>query len=84
MIRLGSQGFTSVRAIAAQLNGLCILTPPGGAWHRTSAARLLSRLRLADLRQPGVSLCELIYFFYFFTALSRYGSSVAVILLVNY
>jgi len=40
---LRSQGFTSVRAIAGQLNERCILTPRGGAWHPTSAARLLSR-----------------------------------------
>ena len=41
---LRSQGFTSVRAIAAQLNEHAILTPRGAAWHPTSAARLLSRL----------------------------------------
>jgi Recombinase len=39
------QGFTSVRTIAAQLNERGILTPRGGAWHPTSAARLLSRLK---------------------------------------
>ena len=39
-----SQGFTSVRAIAAELNERGILTPRGGAWHPTSTARLLSRL----------------------------------------
>ncbi len=39
---LRSQGFTSVRTIAAQLNERGILTPRGGAWHPTSAARLLS------------------------------------------
>jgi len=43
---LRSQGFTSVRAIAAQLNERGILTPRGGAWHPTSAARLLSRLQV--------------------------------------
>jgi DNA invertase Pin-like site-specific DNA recombinase len=42
---LRAQGFTSVRAIAAQLNERGILTPRGGTWHPTSAARLLSRLR---------------------------------------
>jgi hypothetical protein len=42
---LRSQGFTSVRAIAAQLNERGLLTPRGGAWHPTSAARLLSRLQ---------------------------------------
>jgi hypothetical protein len=42
---LRSQGFTSVRTIAAQLNERGILTPRGAAWHPTSAARLLSRLQ---------------------------------------
>jgi hypothetical protein len=42
---LQSQGFTSVRAIAAQLNERGILTPRGGAWHPTSTARLPSRLQ---------------------------------------
>ena len=41
---LRSQGITSVRAIAAELNARGILTPRGGAWHPTSAARLLARL----------------------------------------
>jgi DNA invertase Pin-like site-specific DNA recombinase len=44
---LRSQGFTSVRAIAAQLNERGVLTARGGAWHPTSAARLLSRLQAA-------------------------------------
>jgi hypothetical protein len=39
------QGFTSVRAIAAQLNERGIFTPRGGSWHPTSAARLMSRLQ---------------------------------------
>jgi hypothetical protein len=39
------QGITSVRAVAAQLNERSILTARGGAWHPTSAARLLSRLQ---------------------------------------
>jgi DNA invertase Pin-like site-specific DNA recombinase len=39
-----SQGLTSVRAIAAELNERGVLTPRGGAWHPTSTARLLSRL----------------------------------------
>jgi hypothetical protein len=39
-----SQGITSVRAIAAELNARSILTPRGGSWHPTSAARLLGRL----------------------------------------
>src|ERR1700733_8346223 len=42
------QGITSVRAIAAELNERGILTPRGGAWHPTSAARLLSRLKAAS------------------------------------
>ena len=42
---LRSQGFTSVRTIAARLNERGILTPRGGLWHPTSAARLLSRLQ---------------------------------------
>jgi DNA invertase Pin-like site-specific DNA recombinase len=41
---LRAQGFTSVRAIAAQLNERGILTPRGGAWHPTSAARLQAKL----------------------------------------
>jgi DNA invertase Pin-like site-specific DNA recombinase len=41
---LRSQGIASVRAIAAELNARCILTPRGGAWHPTSTARLLARL----------------------------------------
>jgi hypothetical protein len=43
---LRAQGITSERAIAAKLNELGILTPRGGAWHPTSASRLLSRLRV--------------------------------------
>jgi DNA invertase Pin-like site-specific DNA recombinase len=42
---LKAQGFTSVRAVATQLNERGILTARGGSWHPTSAARLLSRLR---------------------------------------
>jgi DNA invertase Pin-like site-specific DNA recombinase len=42
---LRSQGFTTVRTIAAELNERGILTPRGGVWHPTSAARLLSRLQ---------------------------------------
>jgi hypothetical protein len=45
---LRSQGFTSVRTIAAQLNERGILTPRGGAWHPTSTSRLLSRLQAAS------------------------------------
>ncbi len=40
-----SQGITSVRRIASELNERGILTARGGAWHPTSAARLLSWLR---------------------------------------
>jgi DNA invertase Pin-like site-specific DNA recombinase len=39
-----SKGIVSIRAIADELNARGILTPRGGAWHATSAARLLSRL----------------------------------------
>jgi DNA invertase Pin-like site-specific DNA recombinase len=39
-----SKDIVSVRAIADELNARGILTPRGGAWHPTSAARLLSRL----------------------------------------
>ena len=42
---LRTQGITSVRAIAAELNERGVLTPRGGEWHPTSAARLLSRLQ---------------------------------------
>ena len=42
---LRSQGITSVRAIATQLNERGILTARDGSWHPTSAARLLSRLQ---------------------------------------
>lgn len=37
-------GFTSVRGLARELNRRGILTPRGGRWHPTSAARLLERL----------------------------------------
>jgi hypothetical protein len=42
---LRSQGIASVRTIAAALSDCDILTPRGGTWHPTSAARLLSRLQ---------------------------------------
>jgi len=45
---LRAQGIASVRTIAAELNERGILTPRGGAWHPTSAARLLSRLQSAS------------------------------------
>jgi hypothetical protein len=38
----------SVRSVAAELSERGILTPRGGAWHPTSAARLLSRLQAAS------------------------------------
>jgi DNA invertase Pin-like site-specific DNA recombinase len=41
---LCSQGITSVRRIAAQLNARGILTPRGGSWHPTSVARLQTRI----------------------------------------
>jgi len=37
-------GIMSIRDIAEELNERGILTPRGGSWHPTSAARLLSRL----------------------------------------
>jgi DNA invertase Pin-like site-specific DNA recombinase len=40
-----AEGVTTVRAIAAELNARGILTPRGGEWHPTSAARLLARLQ---------------------------------------
>jgi DNA invertase Pin-like site-specific DNA recombinase len=40
-----SQGLTSVRVIATELNERGVLTPRGGTWHPTSTARLLSRLQ---------------------------------------
>jgi DNA invertase Pin-like site-specific DNA recombinase len=45
---LRSQGFASVRAIAAQLTERGVLTARGGTWHPTSAARLMSRLQAAN------------------------------------
>lgn len=41
---LRTKGVTSVRAVAEELNAQGILTPRGGRWHATSAARLLTRL----------------------------------------
>jgi DNA invertase Pin-like site-specific DNA recombinase len=41
---LRSNGITSIRAIAGELNARGILTPRGRTWHPTSAARLLARL----------------------------------------
>jgi hypothetical protein len=47
---LRSQGFTSVRAIAAELNERGILTPRGGAWHpnvsRSAAVAVASNATL--------------------------------------
>ncbi|MPZ38072.1 MAG: hypothetical protein GEU95_08395 [Rhizobiales bacterium] len=39
-----SQGVVSIRRIAEELNSRGILTPRGGPWHATSAARVLERL----------------------------------------
>ena len=39
-----SQGISSVREIAAELNQRGIPTVRGGEWHPTTAARLLDRL----------------------------------------
>ena len=44
---LRSQGFTSVRALTAELNEREILTPRRARWHPTSTARLLSRVSAA-------------------------------------
>jgi len=55
---LRSQGFTSVRTIASQLNERGILTPRGGAWHPTSAARLLSRLMSALPPKADIRHCD--------------------------
>ena len=41
-------GITSTRSIAAELNRRGILTPRGGRWHPTSAARLLRRLEAQE------------------------------------
>lgn len=40
---LRAQGL-GVRALAAELNRRAVLTPAGGVWHPTSAARLIKRL----------------------------------------
>lgn len=39
-----ADGISTVRILAAELNERGILTPRGGRWHPTSAARLLARL----------------------------------------
>ena len=44
---LRSQGFTSVRALTAELNERKILTPRRARWHPTSTARLLSLVSAA-------------------------------------
>jgi len=41
---LRSQGISSVRRLAAELNSRGILTPRGGSWHPTSVARLQTRM----------------------------------------
>jgi hypothetical protein len=40
------QGIVSIREIADALNTRGILTPRGGQWHATSAARVLERLKV--------------------------------------
>lgn len=42
-----SQGKTTIRTIAEELNARGVLTPRGGRWHGTSVSRLLSRLSVA-------------------------------------
>jgi Recombinase len=60
---LRSQGITSVRAIASQLNERGIPTPRDGAWHPRFAARLLSRAScpgpfgLKSTPQPAFRIC---------------------------
>jgi hypothetical protein len=44
-VACGERRAQDVRSVATQLNEPGILTPRGGAWHPTSAARLLSRLQ---------------------------------------
>ena len=44
------QGIVSTRRIAHALNARGILTPRGGQWHATSAARVLERLQVGALR----------------------------------
>ena len=43
-----AQGIVSLRMIADELNVRGILTPRGGRWHATSAARVLERLDTAN------------------------------------
>lgn len=45
---LRAEGVSSVRGLADKMNAKGILTPRGGRWHPTSAARLLSRLQAAN------------------------------------
>jgi DNA invertase Pin-like site-specific DNA recombinase len=45
---LGRSGFTSVRALADELNRQGISAPRGGQWHPTAVARLLGRLSQAS------------------------------------
>lgn len=42
---LAAEGITSLGAIAAALNGRGMLTPRGGAWHKSSVRNLLDRLQ---------------------------------------
>jgi Recombinase len=45
-----AQGIVSIRQIAEALNTRGILTPRGGHWHATSAARVLGRLDALTLQ----------------------------------
>jgi len=48
VLDIRATGHTTVRGIASELNARSILTPRGGKWHPTSAARLLKRLRASE------------------------------------
>jgi hypothetical protein len=41
---LADEGITSLGRVAAELNERGMLTPRGGAWHKTSVRNLMSRL----------------------------------------
>ena len=45
-----AEAVASTRRIAQALNARGILTPRGGQWHATSAARVLERLQVGTLR----------------------------------
>lgn len=44
---LNAQGFTTLGALADQLNQRGILTSRGGSWHRSTVSNLMKRLKLA-------------------------------------